>query len=264
MGKRIKIITLILFAVLLLALAGCSSKSNKSEDFGKAEGDSNVVVETTRKLTYTVDITINSTRAAGDIQEIGAKVIEVGGYAGNSSIDYGEDSVNGYIYYRVPTNKLDEFLDFINKNEGLIKKSINVNDITTQYNEIDARLETLIASKAAYEDTLANGGVSYSEKIMIITKIEEIDTEIAQLNKGKASYDNLLDYSMIKITFTGSSNPDSFFKDYGEYLITFFFGVFTVIMYLLPIALVGFCLFAVVYFPIRIIIKRRMDKTNKK
>jgi len=264
MKKRIRLVALLLFAILLLALTGCSSKSAETLDYGNAETDSNVVVETTRKLTYSVDITIQSTRAADDIREIGAKVTEVGGYAGNSSVDYSKDSVNGYIYYRVPTDKLDEFLDFINNNEGLIQKSVVVNDITTQYNEIDARLETLTASKAAYEDTLDKGGNSYSEKIIIITKIEEIDTEIAQLNKEKASYDNLLDYSNIKITFNGSSNSNSFFEDYGDYLKILFAGVFTAIMYLLPVALVVFCLFAVIYFPIKFIMKRRTKHINKK
>jgi hypothetical protein len=44
-----------------LALAGCKA-DNEPIDYGNEEGNSNVVVETDRKLTYNVDITIESTK----------------------------------------------------------------------------------------------------------------------------------------------------------------------------------------------------------
>ena len=263
MRKKATLFTFLL-VILLLTLAGCSKATNEPNDYGNEDDNSNVVIDTTRKLTYRVDITIESTRGTDDIQEIGDKVIELEGYAGNSSIEYLENTISGYIYYRVPTNRLDEFLDFINANEGLIRTSVDVEDITSQYNEVEARLETLAASKAAYEDTLTNGGLTYSEKIAILNEIEDIDTEIALLNKNLASFDNLLDYSMIKITFVGSDSGNPFFEDYGVYLKNFFVGLFRVIMYLLPIALVvtgGFC---AIYYPTKYIRKRRMNAGNRK
>ena len=261
MKKRMNLFTLLVVMFILLALAGCKA-DNEPIDYGNEEGNSNVVVETDRKLTYNVDITIESTQGATDVQDINDKVIDLEGYTGNSSIDYEDGTISGYIYYRVPTNRLDEFLDFINANDGLIKTTIDVKDITSEYNQVDARLETLEASKAAYQDTLTNGGLTYNEKITIMNKIEDIDTEIALLNKEKASYDNLLDFSMIKITFI-AAKANSFFAEYGTYLKNFFGGVLRVIMYLLPVALVGAFGFSAIYFPTKLIRKRRMNANTK-
>ena len=69
--------------------------------------------------------------------------------------------------------KLDNFLDDVDKEKGVTSKSITSTDITTNYNKAAARLEVLKTSRAAYLKALAEA-TTQGEIIGINDKIEKI------------------------------------------------------------------------------------------
>ena len=78
------------------------------------------------------------------------------------------------------------------------------------------------------------------------------------------SYDNLLDYSTITITYTTEKEP-SFFGEYFEYVGDFFVGLGKTILYLLPPALTGGTITLIVLLIVRKVSKKREEeKENNK
>lgn len=225
----------ILFLLLImLLLVGCS----KSENFdgGSSElGNNNVVVETTRKIYYTVNISLDCENVNNTIDIINSKVQELNGYMSNSTL---EDDY-GFVVFRVKTEKLDVFLDYLDSTftSSITRKSISSTDITTSYNKAQARLEVLNASRLAYLEALKKA-TTMADIIAINTRIEEIDSEILELDYELSSYDNLIDYSTIKVSLN-MVEKDNFFMNYLVYLGNVFKYIGIAILYLLPFGAIG-------------------------
>lgn len=241
-------IGLLLFLVLFLAACGNTSDGEYSE------GNSNdgIVVETSRKVYYTVNVDIECDNLSTSIDKFNNETIKLSGYVSKSSIN----ERNAIVTYRIPTDKLEQFLNLIESDENseLMEKNVKATDVTSTYNEIEARLEVLKASRKAYLNILEKAE-NISDIIAINTRIEEIDSEILKLENEKSSYDNLVAYSTITINFIDKQG-NHFFADYGDYLVGLFKVIGIVILYLLPFAIIG----GVLVFVIVFISKRNMKK----
>ena len=258
MKKQSFKVFLIIPLLLLFALFICCGENT---EVGDGTSDNDVIIDTTRKVYYTCNISITSKKANEIYQGIYEKAKVLEGYAGYSDISYNQNkNITGKVIFKIPTEHLNEFLNFIDSTEGVVNKQIQATDITSKYNETLARIETLEASKKAYLASLENT-TNYSDKILIISRIEEIDTELARINKEKESMDNLLDFSTVTITFNlGSKKANqSFFEEYFDYLGNFFVGLFKVIMYLLPFALIAGVILLIIFFSTR---KSKKNKMN--
>lgn len=255
-------ITFCLF-IFAFALASCSDESGADNYAGEMGNEgNNVVIDTNRKIYYTGRITITTKKADEVSNRISNKVKEYNGYASSISYNDYEYSKTIVITYRIPTEKLDNFLDDVDKEKGVTSKSITSTDITTNYNKASARLEVLKTSREAYLKALAEA-TTQGEIIAINDKIEKIDTEILELTMTLNSYDNLLDYSTITITFTTEKEP-SFFTEYIDYVGDFFVWCGQTILYLLPPAITGGTITLIVLLIVKKVTKKREEKENNK
>jgi len=239
--NKVKLLFVMITLIFALLFVGCSAQeSNNDEGLATGDGGGNdVVVETSRKIKYTVNIVLRSTDINKDSNKIRNKAIEFGGHIEDSAINTEEESENstGYVIYKIPTENLNSFLDFIDGEGGVKSKNIKATDITSQYNKVEARLEILESSKNAYFNLLEKATSTY-ELIEIKTRIEEIETEIERLKLEKSSYDDLLEYSTVTIRFNGEED-EKYLSGYWNYFIGFFKILFKIIMYVLPFALVA-------------------------
>jgi len=232
------------FLVVLLVclfLVGCGAGGTSvapdveaNDSLGTNDG---IVIETTRKIYYTVDMNINSEDVNKSIDYFTQEAIKLEGYISNSNI---ESTGSSYVTYRIPSKSLTQFLNHIDSdsNSEVSRKSIYTNDITSKYNRVEARLEILYASRQSYVNLLGKAN-NLSEIISLQNKIEDIDTEIMQLENEKGSYDNLLDYSTIKIYFNAKEKNDGFFAQYFQYIANFFKVIGIVILYTLPFGIIA-------------------------
>lgn len=257
----------LLLILLVFALTACGSENNDSGGYYPAydgaisyeknassaasENDQTnnvVVIDTTNKIVYTASYTMN----VGDIQKvkntITSKVIELEGYISNSS----ESEKSATITYKVPTNKLNGFLDYIDSLEGVGDKNITTEDITNSYSQTEGRIEILEASKLAYEKILREENLTYNDIILINKELAEINSELAYYRNVKDTYDNRLNYSRVTIRIYGNSTyrGPSFFDEYFDYLGKFFIGLGKGILYSIPVLLVLFGVFAAIFFPL--------------
>lgn len=278
MKKRI--LAFLILVVLLFALTACGTE-NAAEDYypyhdGAVSYDKNdssyasedtptnnvVVVDTTNKIVYTASYSMN----VNDIQKtkntITTKVIELEGYISNSS----ESERSATIVYKVPTNKLNGFLDYIDSLEGVGDKSITTEDITNTYSQTEGRIETLEASKLAYEKILREENLTYNDIILINKELTEINSELAYYRNLKDNYDNRLSYSKVTIRLYVNSTykAPTFFDEYFEYIGEFFIGLGKGILYSIPVMLVLFAVFAAVFFPIYAKLKKNKKNSQEK
>lgn len=264
--KKIYKIFICLIMLFGFGLASCSNGSANevptyNENVGGAEDtNNNVVVDTNRKVIYSAEYTINNENISSIKSDVNNKSTSLQGYVSSSE----EYTTRAKVVYRIPTDKLNEFLDYIDSFEGVTSKKISSEDITSSYSEVEARIQVLEASRASYVSLLSAGNLSKSEIMQIKDKIDDIDAELIKITLQKDAYDSLLEYSTVTINYYVSApevKEPTFFDEYWDYVASFFTGIGKAFMYLLPIALVGGAIFSAIFFPIYI--KNKKRKLNK-
>ena len=255
-----------LFALLFgLFLVGCAAEPNGDyipDNGGMDQGtntgtNNNVVTDTNRKVIYTVTYSINGENVMDVKNQVNNKVIELEGYTSSSD----ETLKQAKVIYKIPTEKLNLFLDYIDSFDGIGSKQISSSDITSSYAAVEAKIQTLMASREAYVKILETENLSRSEIIQLNDKIADIDTELLKISNEKASYDNKLTYSTVTINYYVNEpvvKEPTYFSKYWNYIKEFFLGLANIILYTLPVFLVMGAIFSAIFIPI--IVRKRKAK----
>ncbi len=263
MKKFVKLF-LILF-VMLFILSSCKADGDQSmgpmEPSGEgdkpgASGNNSVVIATEHKIIYTVDYTLTCDNVNETVKTINSQIITIGGYISNSNQT---DADYGRFVYRVPTEQLNSFLDFVDGLGNSSSKSISTKDVTSSYNELVSRLEVLEASRAAYLKLLQNENLTMDEMITIQNKIDYLDQDIKTAHRNLDNLNSSLDYSTVTITYylKGEQPKNEFMRNYGSFLVSAGKTVGAVVLYSLPFAAVGGIIFGIV------VLVRRKKKASK-
>lgn len=255
---------LICFAILCsLFLVGCKKKdasvndSYEKPNYEMGGVDNDIIVDDTRKIYYEANYNIYTKDIEDLASKINSKVRILEGYTENSDTTYNQYT-NGFssafFKYRIPSNKLNEFLDYLDSFEGITSSSLNSTDITKSYEETAARIETLTARRDSYNKLLTEKNLSISEIMAIETRIDDINSELLTLNNLKNKYDGLVEYSIVNISIRNVQTYEekSWFDNYVEYLEDLVVIIFNVIMYTLP-----FTIIAIIVLTIIIVVKRK-------
>ena len=222
------------------------------EDIEEVEETEYVQNTNERKIVYTVRLHLLCDDVDEAISKFSDAVVSFSGRTENCDVTYSDGKATYAIYkFKVPTDKLDEFLNQQEEEFTVSGKNITSEDITSTYNATLARIEVLKAQRQVYQDELDNNkDLTTADKIAIIDKINEIDVELDTLEKQKASYDGILDYSTIYTYFHLQSTyvEPSFFSEYFEVIGTIFVFIGKAILYLLPFAIIATGLFFLINF----------------
>ena len=238
-----KISKILLVFLLALALFACGKKKAVNNDRvgggDSVNGDSaKIVIDDGRKIIYNVSYTLEGTNINDYEKKIDSKLNELNGYV--ESLD--TKTYYSIATYRVPKAKLDDFVNYIDSFEGLVNdKNVKTTDVSTSYNSYEARKEVLEASRATYVAMLSKDGLTVSDIIAINDKIEKIDIELKEIYLQIDTYDGLIDYSTVTVNYyeKGEYKDPSFMEEYGNYVGEFFITIGKIILYLLPVALIG-------------------------
>ena len=134
-----KVFKLLLVLIVSIMLIGCGAgEPSVAPDINDNIGSNEqIVIETTRKIYYTVDINIDTDDVNKSIDYFTQEAVKLNGYISNSNI---VSVGSSYVTYKVPTNSLTQFLNYIDSdsNSNVTRKSISTNDITTKYNRVEA------------------------------------------------------------------------------------------------------------------------------
>ena len=226
MKKRIiSILVSVIIATLLLS--GCGSSKNTSEamamkamgngaDYASAvaeeammydempvNADSGEVTvnDTSRKLIKNADMTVETEDLSALMDNLNSRINEYGGYVESSYVDNGNQYSsyrNASLTVRIPSDKLDAFINNIGEVSNVLSKNLSVVDITLEYVDTEAKRSSLETEQKRLLE-LMDRAETIDEIIVIEQRLSEVRYELESAERQIRSYDNQVDYSTVNI-----------------------------------------------------------------
>lgn len=215
-----KKILVVLFALAIsMALSGCSSKedsimSNRSEtpymdsQVGGVEykvepssetseplSDSNIPALANRKIIYKAEILL----IVDDLTALKTNLTTLINDYDAYYDEYEETGTRLVINLRVPSVNYHDFIDDISAEGEVASMGQSAEDITNNYSTFEARKEALEAQYTAVQALLADA-VNLSDILTLREELANIESELNNIGKTLDNYDDLVDYSSIKLT----------------------------------------------------------------
>ena len=140
--------------------------------------------ETSRKLIRTASLTIRTAQYDADLEALTQLISSVGGYIESTyqsgDLESGSARSNS-MTLRIPSDKLDEFLNGLDSVGRVVDRSESSTDMTVQYADNEARLATLQAKMERLNELL--------EKAETVEDLISIESAIADTQYSIDSYE---------------------------------------------------------------------------
>ncbi len=226
-----KCFAFLLALIMVLLAVGCGSKSAAATETASAAGwgmDTNYAtdaaykeetgdfkeedvtsedeletpVENGRKLIKTVFLSLQTTEFDSLISNLSAKATELGGYIETSSV-----SGNSYYYrntryasytIRIPSTKLNEFVNVVSELGNVTQKNESVEDVTLQYVDVESRKKALETEQERLMELLSNAE-NMEDLLAIESKLSDVRYEIESYGSKLRMLDNQIDYSTVNV-----------------------------------------------------------------
>lgn len=224
MRKKIRLFASLLMVSLLAAGCGSSDKfmatesAMATEDYaveeekafdetpaesGAVNADISTVAGSNRKLIRTVDLQIQTKEFDTVLTSVQERVQELGGYVEQSSIDSGStyySSYNRYSYLtvRIPSDKLDGFLENVKETANVTNISESTEDITLRYVDAESRKIALETEQSRLL-TLLEKAETVEDIITIESRLSEVRYQLESYTSQLRTFDNQVDYSTVHI-----------------------------------------------------------------
>ncbi len=213
-------------------------------------------VQTERKLIYTGNISIQVADLTETEKEISGLVEKFNGYITSSSIS----GRNLHIVARIPQKKFKEAFEAGSAFGTLLNRSISTQDVTEQFYDMYARLETRKILRERLESYL-KAAPKIEDMLAIERELNDVQSEIESMEGQFRLLSNRIDYSTIyydvslppNTTEKGFTYPDvgkkfsQFWADALEFLASFLVGIFYVIVFAVPLVLAAAFLYFVCF-----------------
>lgn len=212
-----RLFSLLFGILLLLSLAGCSSKSLSSNAIGsvadsapaelsKEEITTQTALPENRKLIQTVTISAETENLDELLTQINARIAELSGYTENQNIYYGSAYKGGRyrsadITVRIPAEQLDNFVSHVSSCSNVVSSNKTVEDVTLQYVATESRIKALQTEEARLLELLAEAK-NMNDLLTIETRLTDVRTELEQVTSTLNVYDNQVEYSTIHLNIS--------------------------------------------------------------
>ncbi len=115
------------------------------------------------------------------------KAESLGGYMVNRNISRPEEGASGDLTIRVPADKLEEALTYIRSvGVRVVSENLDGTDVTDQYTDIAARLDTLEKTKSKFEQILEQA-IAVEDILQVQRELVNVQAQIDSL-KGQQQY----------------------------------------------------------------------------
>lgn len=202
------------------------------------------------KIIRTADVNAETKAYDDAMTLLRGKIAAVGGYISDADT-YAGDGDGGrtaHITVRVPAEKLDEFLAYVEDNVHVTSSSVSSNDVSARYYDIEARLATLRAEKAALDDMLEHAATT-AEALAIRAQLTDVTQNIESYEAQIRLYDDRISYSTVTIRLyevvvyspeseTFGARVGNAFGESWRAFRTFWINVVLFFVYALPFILV--------------------------
>ena len=160
--------------------------------------------ETNRKLIRIFDINIDTKEFDSVLVGIQQKVQELGGYVEQSSLDGGSAYYTSYNRYsnmtvRIPSEKLDGFVENVKETANVTYISESTEDITLKYVDTESRKIALETERDRLLE-LMERAETVEDIITIESRLSEVRYQLESYASKLRTYDNQVDYSTVHIS----------------------------------------------------------------
>lgn len=292
MKKIIAIFTAIIISLSLAACGGTSSDAegqadnaayyndalaksadgelNESADAGNKKTQSGSTAEqgkTDRKIIEYINLSVETKTFDALIDSINATVKESGGYIESSQIGgnsyFGKENRTAELKVRIPKTKQSDFSDFLSKNCNVVSRSVDTDDVTDRYIDIQSRIKALTLEKETLEKFLTQSS-NVSDTLTVYEKLTTVIAEIESYQSRLNQMDNLIDYTTFTVHIdevekvTKVKPQNWFVKTWNGFIDNFFEvgnGLLNFISFIIS-AIPYWILLGVIAFVIVLIIRR--------
>ena len=178
-----------------------------------------------RKLIRTFDINIETKEFDEILSGIQAKVQELGGYIEHSSLDGGSKYYSHYNRYsnmtvRIPSDKLDLFVENVKESANVTYISESTEDITLKYVDTESRKIALETERDRLLELLEKAE-TVEDIITIEGRLSEVRYQLESYASQLRTFDNQVDYSTVHINISEvdretNVEPKTFWEEVTE------------------------------------------------
>jgi len=156
------------------------------------------VQQTQRKLVRSANLTIRTNAFDDALVHVQDQLAAMGGYIENL-YQYGENVRRISLTMRVPSEKLDDFLLSLEGTGKVTDRSESTTDMTTQYVDNEARLQTLYEKRDRLNQLLAKAE-TVADLIEIESAIADTQYQIDSYETSQRSIDRQVEMSEVSLT----------------------------------------------------------------
>lgn len=178
--------------------ADLAAEESGSESLGVLEG---------RKLIRTVNLETETKEFDQMMSSLEKQVGDMGGYIENMET-YNGSGYSGYISsryanltVRIPSGKLDIFLQTVSDISNVIRRRDNVEDVTLSYVDMESRRNTLRTEQERLM-TFLEKAETVEEIITLEQRLSEVRYQLESMESQLRTMDNLIEYSTVEISIS--------------------------------------------------------------
>ena len=226
-----------------------------------------------RKIVYTSSMSIETKKFDEDIKAIRKLVQANGGYYESSSVSGNAEYGGRYASYsaRIPANKYQGFMDSLGGIGSVTSCDENVDDITSQYVDVQARLKSLRTKLARLEELEAQAE-TVEDLLAIEDRINDVQYDLENYTAQLRLYDDKVDYCTVTInvnevvTYSEVKKDTAWnrfaeaFEDSFDSFVAFLQGLVVALIYILPYAIIA----AVILIIVLLITKKKRTARKRK
>ena len=175
----------------------------------KEEGMTVEEVQTyAEKIIYTGNVYMETTEFDEAVTALDRAVAQFGGFVQDSSVSgnarYNDDGstviCDRWAYYtvRIPTDKFSEFMALTEGIGNVINSSRNAQNVTSQYTDYEARLESLYTQEERLLAMLEESG-DLESLITLESRLSEVRYEIESIERNLRNLDQKLAFSTVNL-----------------------------------------------------------------
>lgn len=187
------------------------SLSSGSVSGSSEKGDSqSTSVKDTRKIIETIYYSVQTKNFDEFVTSLETKALSVGGYIEQSDVSGNayEDVTSRYatFTFRIPSDKVDEFTNTVSENSTITNRTVNTEDVTLEYVDVESRIKALKVERESLEELLGTA-TSTKEIIEIRDMLTDVIYEIETYESQLRTFDNLVDYTTITVDVHEVEHP---------------------------------------------------------
>ena len=177
-----------------------------AEDGGGITSENGIepVSQNGRKLIKTVRLEMQTKEFDSVVDGISKKVQEMEGYVESSSVwgnsYYNTNNTRNSDYtVRIPSNRLDEFIEVVSGLGNVTYKNESVEDVTLQYVDVESRQKALETEQSRLMELLEKTD-NLEDLLTIESRLSEVRYELENYGSQKRLLDNQIDYSTVYLS----------------------------------------------------------------